>query len=184
MILIEQNKTLNRYGMVLEAKRLEDLRRLGVQENTWVRGRQEGGGYFKLDVREYCDFRTMPWLSVVADTVRGMLPEFSGAPWEDHSPWDAYLLYYPAGSNVQEHLDPAPKEGYRHIRANVVVTAPTGGGELVISARSGCRERYYAIILGESEAVVFEPSDCYHQVSRVLSPRLVFSVGALVPSQR
>lgn len=81
-------------------------------------------------------------------------------------PFDAYLLRFPAGSEVKPHTDPV-SEG-QHYRLNVVVKKARDGGEFICATP----------IFETSRIKFFRPDACEHSVSRVIEgSRYVFSLG-------
>lgn len=149
----------------------------------WTRGRQEGF-YFKLDIKELIDQgrydEDLMWLSDIGDRGLGELRSFTSQS-RLHDSWDAYLLFYPDGSSIPEHRDPAP-EGMKHVRLNAVVRAPSAGGALRFTKEDGTVSTQYNFRLNANEALIFSPSEFVHAVDAVVGPRLVLSLGCLVPA--
>jgi 2OG-Fe(II) oxygenase superfamily len=126
------------------------------------------------DRQEVSELRSTPLGSPrqLAAIVRGPIDRalaLLGVPFDEL--WDVYLIRYPDGAHIPEHLDPA-QHGRRHRRINAMVAPPISGGELVIA---GAR---FELAVGD--AVVFEPDRELHCVTPVVGTRLVFSVGAWV----
>lgn len=162
-VLIEKDSH-QEFRLFLTYEDREQLERLAVQEVGWRPGRQ-GSGYFKLDIKEYTTYDTLPWLKILMGRVRG---ELEIEPGED---WDAWLLYYPEGSFIPEHVDPVPA-GFRMHRFNAVIENPISGGEFFIDDEE--------VSLTEGDAVLFQPSWTWHSVEEIeVGRRLVFSVGVL-----
>ena len=93
------------------------------------------------------------------------------------SPWpigfDSYLLRYPEGTEIPPHTD--PKDGCRHYRLNIVLKAPTAGGEFV------CAQPIYAT----KRIKFFRPDLCEHSVTRVEGgARYVLSIGWVLEAQQ
>ena|SRR5438045_16580 len=164
----------------LEAEFLEDIT---VTEDYWKPGRREGG-YFKLNIKELVeqssfDDDLLP-LAEVSERALDELRRFTGVN-ELDGKWDAYLLFYPPGSEVVGHKDPAP-EGMRHVRLNVIVRPAEDGGELVVEPgdMSGTWHFFSAETVGEG--VIFSPSTYRHKVREIAGSRVVLSFGCLVPA--
>ncbi len=141
----------------LSAAEIAALRALDTGAG-WLAGRQ-GTGYDKLPLRD--PLHDHP---VVARAIAAL-----GTPFEDY--WDVYLLRYPDGAHIPDHVD-AAQYGKRHRRLNAMLAEPTAGGELVIDGAH--------VPLAVGDAVLFEPDREVHHVTRVVGVRLMFSVGAWV----
>jgi hypothetical protein len=86
------------------------------------------------------------------------------APWP--VPFDSYLIRYPEGSEIPPHTDPV-RSG-RHYRLNIVLKAPSSGGEFI------CANPIFAT----QRIKLFRPDDCEHSVTRVVGgSRYVLSIG-------
>ena len=84
---------------------------------------------------------------------------------------DAWLLRYPVGSEIPQHMDP-PLEGMCHVRLNALALASEGGVLYVDGAE---------LPLDSGDAYVFRPDVMRHMVTRVeRNERLMLSVGANV----
>ena len=92
-----------------------------------------------------------------------------GAPFAEH--WDVYFLRYCDGAYIPPHRDPA-QFGCTHRRLNALLTQATSGGELLVGG-----ER---VVLSVGDAVLFSPDREVHEVTKVVGPRLLFSVGAWI----
>lgn len=163
-----------------EAEFLEDIT---VSEDYWKPGRREGG-YFKLNIKELVEQSSfdddLAPLAEVSERALDELRRFTGVNELDEK-WDAYLLFYPPGSEVVAHKDPAPV-GMKHVRLNVVVRAAEDGGELVIyeGDDAGTWHHFNAQTVGEG--VIFSPSTHTHKVREIAGSRVVLSFGCLVPT--
>ena len=92
-------------------------------------------------------------------------------PWP--LPFDCYLIRYPIGSEIPQHVDPAGDR--RHFRLNVVIKASPEGGEFV------CERPLFET----SRVKFFRPDVSPHAVTRVEGgPRYVLSVGWLFGKRR
>lgn len=160
----EKNHSLLHLFLTEKERRL--LQDLGSELHDWEEGRQ-GTGYFKLDIREYTTYGTLPWLQAVVSKATSELEI-------GFSDFDAWLLYYPPGTEIPRHLDPAPP-GKRHKRLNAVVVGDSGGN-LLLERMHTTKE----VVVPEGSAVIFSPSETRHAVSRVKNQRLILSIGAFV----
>lgn len=80
--------------------------------------------------------------------------------------WDLYLLRYPVGSGIPEHLDPLP--GHRHYRLNIYLW----------NAQSGGNPEHSDTILTNRFFTLFRPDIAKHSVSKVThGTRYVLSFG-------
>ncbi len=166
----------------VEIESLEDFA-ASVPPEEWEKGRQ-GSEYYKASIKEMAEQGLvdddLQWLYEIADRAQDELRHFTGVNELDDQ-WDMYLLFYPHGSQIPPHKDPAP-EGMKHVRLNAVITPPLEGGAFTFSRRSGCRETNFHYRMGTpGEAIIFSPSDFEHQVQPLDGTRLVLSVGCLVP---
>lgn len=118
----------------------------------WTSGRQDTG-YMKADI--FNDGRFAPLIERALDALGQ--PEL----------YDASLIYYPVGSSIPPHTDPAI-EGYCHVRFNVVF-ASGRGGELYLDGQK--------LPLDLGDGYLFRPDAVEHQVNQALDPRYIFSVG-------
>lgn len=110
---------------------------------AWEQGRQNTG-YYKM-LLAYCKFPA--W---IRKYVLG---------------FDLYLLWYPEGTEIPEHVDEV--KGYRHYRVNVVLKRCKSGGEF---------QTNHAII-DWSWLKIF-PSDQPHSVTKILKgTRCLLSFG-------
>jgi hypothetical protein len=86
------------------------------------------------------------------------------APWP--APFDSYLIRYPEGSEIPPHTDPV--QSGRHYRLNIVLKAPSSGGEFICSTP----------IFATTRIKLFRPDACEHSVTRVVGgSRYVLSLG-------
>jgi hypothetical protein len=99
---------------------------------VWERGRQNSG-YYKM-LLAYCKFP-----AYIRKYVWG---------------WDLYLLWYPEGSEIPEHVDTI--EGYCHYRINLVLKKCLSGGEF----------QAQSTILSYSRLKIFR-SDQPHSVTKI-----------------
>jgi hypothetical protein len=151
----------------------------------WQKGRQEAR-YSKLSLKEDA-LRGIfndedEWLYDLVEKAKAELRAYTGLD-DLGDKWDAWLIFYPEGDSLPQHIDPAP-EGYRHVRINAVVQVPEDGGKLIIFPSTDTSKsiaRHYDMkTLGD--AIVFSTSEQAHGVTWITKGRrLVFSVGALVP---
>ena len=85
-------------------------------------------------------------------------------------PFDMYLLKFPQGSFIKEHVD-AVQEGYKHFRLNIILKKSKSGG--IFKAEKN--------IFETSRIKFFRPDIYKHSVSKVDSGyRLVLSIGFLI----
>lgn len=130
---------------------------LAVDTHPCVPGRQ-GTGYFKGHVRHEGSISFL-WR---------LFPE--GTPVER----DSYLLFYPQGSHIPLHTDPAP-EGHDHYRLNILLAGPTEG--LVVD---GVERK-----LEVGDGYLFRPDLELHEVKPIVrETRVVLSLGALFVSSK
>lgn len=89
----------------------------------------------------------------------------------DPEEFDAWLLYYPTGSEIPAHTDPA-REGMCHVRLNAIVTGCIGG-DLYLGNKK--------LALSQTDAYIFRPDITLHSVTPIQAgSRIVLSVGASV----
>jgi 2OG-Fe(II) oxygenase superfamily len=141
----------------LTADEVVSLRVVAGSSRGWVLGRQ-GTGYENLPLRR-----------VFENTATARALAQIGTPYQDY--WDAYIIRYPDGAYVPDHVD-AAKFGRRHRRLNALLEPATSGGALSIDD--------VLVELAVGDAVLFDPDREVHRVSRVVGVRLVFSVGAWI----
>jgi hypothetical protein len=123
---------------------------------AWEHGRQRTG-YQKASV-----LRLAP--QAILDKTLALLASFSPRG------WDAYLLRYPMGSAIPDHVDPPLVDGLRHVRLNAIVQSAAIGGIFSINGEE--------ILLQERDAVLFWPDQELHCVSQIeAGERLLWSVG-------
>jgi predicted 2-oxoglutarate/Fe(II)-dependent dioxygenase YbiX len=144
----------------LSALEVAELRERAAAVDGWTRGRQ-GTGYDILPLKQI--------LPIGPDTLITRALAQLGTPFEDY--WDVYLIRYPDGSHIPEHVDDA-QHGKRHRRINAMLASAHSGGELWIDGRR--------IDLSVGDAVRFYPDREVHAVSPVVGTRLLFSVGAWI----
>lgn len=83
--------------------------------------------------------------------------------------FDCYLLKFPEGSEIPEHIDPVLQK--RHYRLNIVLKKPKKGGKFL--AHSGRKP-----FLNTSRVIFFRPDATSHGVSKVeKGSRYVLSFG-------
>ena len=88
------------------------------------------------------------------------------------SPWpisfDMYILKFPEGTEIPEHIDPVTDN--RHYRINIVLKAARKGGEFI------CKTPLFAT----KRIKFFRPDACIHSVTRVeQGSRWLLSIGWL-----
>ena len=131
--------------------------RLSLQ---WRRGRQ-GSGYDKASLLDH-----------LADFNVGIAVEALNARLGHPAAIDAWWIVYPPGSGVPAHTDPAPVDGFVHLRANLVVSAGDAGGVFVANGKG--------VDLDVGDLVVFRPDRVEHAVTLVVGgARHVLSVGTI-----
>lgn len=85
-------------------------------------------------------------------------------------PFDLYLLKFPEGSQIPEHVDTV-KEGFKHYRLNIILKKSLSGGEF-LSDKS---------IINWTRVKFFRPDISKHSVTKVVgSSRYVLSFGFLL----
>ena len=85
-----------------------------------------------------------------------------------------YLSFVEAGGFVHKHIDTYKSvEGYGHIRCNVMLNKPDGGGNPIIEEET--------IMVGNGDAWHFRPDLYEHYTDAVEgeSPRIIISIGVL-----
>jgi hypothetical protein len=149
-------------GAFLQKDEQQALRALhDERRGQYQAGRQETG-YMKLPLRDE------PQLVPLVARSLAVLETDVDSPL-----WDAYLLFYPAGSAIPAHTDPAAPD-HTHHRLNALVIAPPSGGALALLGQ--------VVPLFVGDAVVFRPDEVKHEVSAVVGgERLVWSVGCWRP---
>lgn len=85
-------------------------------------------------------------------------------------PFDFYLLKFPEGSFIKEHVDPV-EFGYKHYRFNIILKKSKLGGEFISETH-----------IFETDRVKFFRPDIYkHSVSQIKKgTRIVLSLGFLI----
>lgn len=85
-------------------------------------------------------------------------------------PFDMYLLKFPEGSSIPEHIDTV-QAGFKHYRLNVILKKSRSGGEF-------CSEHS---IINWSRVKFFRPDISKHSVTQVVGgSRYVLSFGFLL----
>ncbi len=142
-----------------------------AQTSGWAPGRQHTG-YEILSLRAPTAAEGRNVTPKVAPNVATLVTRalaLIGTPFEDY--WDVYFIRYLDGAYIPPHTDPA-QHGRTHRRLNAVLAQAPSGGELLIGG--------VQLELAVGDAVLFCPDREVHEVSRVVGPRLLFSVGAWV----
>lgn len=124
--------------------------------------------------RQHTGYDILPLRAVLAadaalDALVARALALIGTPFEDY--WDVYFIRYLDGACIPPHTDPA-QHGRTHRRLNAVLAQAASGGELLVGG--------VQLDLAVGDAVLFSPDREVHEVSRVVGPRLLFSVGAWV----
>ena len=84
---------------------------------------------------------------------------------------DMYLLYFPCGSEVSPHKDPAT-EGYIHKRTNITLKKPKEGGLVFVEGP----------VLNIGRFSHFMPSEWRHLMTKITKGScLMLSIGWLTP---
>lgn len=84
--------------------------------------------------------------------------------------FDMYLLKFPEGSFIKEHIDPL-KEGYKHFRLNIILKKPSSGG-IFYTEKS---------IFEKNRIKFFRPDLYKHSVSKIIKgDRFIISIGFLI----
>ncbi len=150
---------IRRHLDVVDCAALHDAcARLPLQ---WQPGRQ-GSGYDKASVLDHLD-------DVIVGAAVAAIVRVLGDP----QAVDGWWIVYPPGSGIAAHVDPAPVDGYAHVRANLVVSQGRGG---VFVADD------FEVALDVGDLVVFRPDVVRHAVTTVEgSARHVLSVGTIWP---
>lgn len=108
---------------------------------TWKQGRQSSG-YSKISL------------------IQAMWP----------IPFDLYLLKFPEGSQIPEHVDKVD-EGFRHYRLNIILKKSLSGGEFMAEKS----------IINRTRIKFFRPDISKHSVTKVVGgSRYVLSFGFLL----
>lgn len=85
-------------------------------------------------------------------------------------PFDLYLLKFPEGSQIPEHVDKVD-EGFRHYRLNIILKKSLSGGEFMAEQS----------IINWSRFKFFRPDISKHSVTKVVGgSRYVLSFGFLL----
>jgi hypothetical protein len=81
-------------------------------------------------------------------------------------PWDFYILKYPIGSEIKEHVDPVSDRN--HYRLNIIIKKPEKGG-IFFAEKS---------IINKSRIKFFRPDLYKHSLTRIeKGTRYVLSIG-------
>lgn len=163
--------------LALSPIEMETVREQAAEADSWRPGRQ-GSGYYTLDLKEW-SWHVAPLRSVQTRLLNAIAKHADAPGVKLQGSNDFHLIYYPEGSGVSMHKDPAPF-GARHFRANVAVTSPEFGGELVLP--NGCYPSLpMNVKLLPGQGIIFEPSAVEHGVTLAgAGGRLVVSVGAVI----
>ena len=110
------------------------------------------------------------------DVRRRALSTFSVTDYEDEPLFKCFLGCNIEGGFVHRHTDPAPPGKY-HVRMNIMVSKPRGGGEPIIDGRK--------VQVEEKDLWCFFPSFMLHESTPVQGARkrFVISIGVLVPAK-
>lgn len=85
-------------------------------------------------------------------------------------PFDLYLLKFPEGSQIPEHVDKVD-EGFRHYRLNIILKKSLSGGAFIAEQS----------IINWSRVKFFRPDISKHSVTKVVGgSRYVLSFGFLL----
>lgn len=85
-------------------------------------------------------------------------------------PFDLYLLKFPEGSQILEHVDKVD-EGFRHYRLNIILKKSLSGGDFIFEQS----------IINWSRIKFFRPDISKHSVTKVVGgSRYVLSFGFLL----
>jgi hypothetical protein len=88
-------------------------------------------------------------------------------------PFDLYLLKFPEGSQIPEHVDTV-EEGFRHYRLNIILKKSLSGGEFMAEKS----------IVNWSRVKFFRPDISKHSVTKVVGgSRYVLSFGFLLKNK-
>ncbi len=142
----------------LSNNEIEILTSIANSSSGWQDGRQ-GTGYEKLSLKDNRE---------VSDLILRSLVELHKI--DDF--WDAWILRYPDGAYIPPHKDEANMFGRRHTRLNAIIADPRAGGDFILND-----ER---VGLGSACAIIFNPDEHEHSVTKVDGERLVFTVGCWV----
>ncbi|HEY6579147.1 MAG TPA: hypothetical protein VIY09_07470 [Rhizomicrobium sp.] len=106
---------------------------------------------------------------------RRAISHYSVSEYEDEPGYKCFLGCNTEGGFVQRHTDPSPPQK-RHVRMNLMISKPTGGGVPIVGAE--------AIGVEERDMWCFFPTVMAHESTPVVGSRLrlVLSIGILVPS--
>jgi hypothetical protein len=115
-----------------------------ISKFSWVEGRQ-GSGYSKIR-----------FLEIIKPL-----------------PMDIYLLKFPEGSSIPEHIDPV-QTGYKHYRLNIILKKSISGGEFVSESH----------IFNFKRIKFFRADISKHSVTKVIGGnRIVLSIGFLLKNK-
>jgi hypothetical protein len=105
---------------------------------------------------------------------RRAVSTFSVTDYEDEPRFKCFLGCNTEGGFIQEHRDPSPP-GKRHVRMNIMLSKPLGGGRPVIEGRT--------LNIQERDLWCFYPTLMLHSSTPVAGnrKRFVLSIGILVP---
>lgn len=88
-------------------------------------------------------------------------------------PFDVYLLKFPEGSQIPEHVDTV-KEGFRHYRLNIILKKSLSGGDFMTEKS----------IINWPRIKFFRPDISKHSVTKVVvGSRYVLSFGFLLKNK-
>lgn len=89
-------------------------------------------------------------------------------------PFDLYLLKFPEGSEIPEHVDKVD-EGFKHYRLNIILKKSLSGGEFMAEKS----------IINLSRIKFFRPDISKHSVTKVVGgSRYVLSFGFLLKDKQ
>jgi hypothetical protein len=105
---------------------------------------------------------------------RRAVATFSVTDYEDEPRFKCFLGCNTEGGFIQEHRDPSPP-GKRHVRMNIMLSKPLGGGRPVIEGKK--------LSVQERDLWCFYPTLMLHSSTPVTGnrKRFVLSIGILVP---
>jgi hypothetical protein len=124
-----------------------------AHDRAWSPGRQNTGYVTASFVQE----------PNMAELIQRSLAQLGPPVYLAH---DAYLIRYPPGVGVPEHIDPQAKT-INHHRLNALLL--DGGGQIIIDGK--------VVHLKPRDAVVFRPDLLVHEVKPGEGVRLIWSVG-------